>query len=508
MVSFRYKRLALQNIAPKLKRILGTWLCGLAVLGAAGSVCLGQQLSFATLTEGLGNLNVKCLAQDRSGYLWVGTENGLYRFDGREFRQFGTPQGLNGHIVQSLFVSPEGTLFVGTTTGIYFERQDGSFDQIHPPAPVTDFSQRIGTVFTALAPGQVVTADRSGPFLLRRVDADTWTAEPMHLEGTAIWSVLAGPGGTLWYGCDDDLCRLENGKTTHLRTAWKLPEEQWAHLRMARDGHIWMRGAMHLGEAMPHEGRYEERDLPGAANASSYDDLADSGDGRMVASEGAAFGVWEHGSWHMVTAANGLSRYEISALFADREGSLWIGVVGHGLMRWVGQHQWEAYTAANGLSNDIVWATLRDREGRLWIGTESGLDMLPPGSTTPQPWHAAGIDAARVDSLAEGADGSIWADSAGRYLLRIDPKTLKAAKWKVPEVFRLLSDGPRLWAATDRGLYKFDEAGVDTAPQLVQEVDVARPEQRCTDLSLDKKKRLWLATRRPRPLPAPMSINV
>lgn len=494
MDSFRYKGLALQNIAPKLKSILRTWLCGLAVLGTARSVCLAQQLSFATLTQGLGNLNVKCLAQDRSGYLWVGTENGLYRFDGREFRQFGTPQGLNGHIIQSLFVSPEGTLFVGTTTGIYFERQDGSFDQIHPPAPVTDFSQRIGTVFTALAPGQVVTADRSGPFLLRRVDADTWTAEPMHLEGTAIWSVLAGPGGTLWYGCDDDLCRLENGKTTHLRTAWKLPEEQWAHLRMARDGHIWMRGSMHLGEAMPHEVRYEERDLPGAANASSYDDLADSGDGRMVASEGAAFGVWEHGSWHMVTAANGLSRYEISALFADREGSLWIGVVGHGLMRWVGQHQWEAYTAANGLSNDIVWATLRDREGRLWIGTESGLDMLPPGSTTPQPWHAAGIDAARVDSLAEGADGSIWADSAGRYLLRIDPKTLKAAKWKVPEVFRLLSDGPRLWAATDRGLYEFDAAGGDQAPRLVQDVDVARPEQRCTDLSVDKKKRLWLAT--------------
>jgi len=494
VVSFRYKGPALLNVALKLKSILRTWFFGIAVVGSAAAVCVGQQLSFATLTEGLGNLNVKCLAQDRSGYLWVGTENGLYRYDGRVFRQFGTPEGLNGHIIQSLFASPEGTLFVGTTTGIYFERQDGSFSAIHPPAPVTDFSQRIGTVFTALAPGQVVTADRSGPFLLRRLDADTWTAEPMHLDGKAIWSVLAGPGGVLWYGCDDDLCRLENGKTTHLRTAWKLPEEQWAHLRMARDGHIWMRGTMHVGEAMPQEGRYEERDLPGPSNASSYVDLTDSGDGRMVASQGASFGVWDHDGWRMVTAANGLSRYEISALFADREGSLWIGVVGHGLMRWVGQHQWEAYTAANGLGNDIVWATLRDREGRLWIGTESGLDTLAPGSTTPHPLHSPEVDAARVDSLAEGADGSIWADSAGRYLLRIDPKTLKATKWKVPEVFRLLTDGPRLWAATDRGLYEFDESAGDLAPRLVTSVDLVHPEQRCTDLSLDKKKRLWLAT--------------
>jgi len=484
----------LLKVAPKLHRILRTWLCGVDVLGSAAAACMGQQLSFATLTQGLGNLNVKCLAQDGSGYLWVGTENGLYRFDGREFRQFGTADGLNGHIIQSLFAAPGGTLFVGTTTGIFFDRPDGSFTQIDPPAPVTDFSQRIGTVFTSVAPGQVVTADRSGAFLLRRAEDGNWTAEPMHLDGKAIWSVLAAPGGVLWYGCDDDLCRLENGKTTHLRTAWKLPEEQWAHLRMARDGHIWMRGAAHLGEGMPHEGRYEERDLPGPAIASSYVDLTDGGDGRMVASQGATFGIWEHGAWRMVTGSNGLSRYEISALFADREGSLWIGVVGHGLMRWVGQHQWEAYTTANSLSSDVVWATLRDAGGRLWIGTESGLDLLLPGSTTPQPWHAAGIDAARADSLAETADGSIWTDSAGRFLVRIDSKTLKATKWKVPEVFRLLSDGQRIWAATDRGLYEMDPGVGDTEPQLMQNVDIAHPEQRFTDLTLDKHKRLWAAS--------------
>jgi ligand-binding sensor domain-containing protein len=182
----------------------------LAALGVATLSSPGQQYSFSTIDEGLGNLNVICIAQDRIGYLWVGTENGLYRYDGREFRQFGAADGLRGHIIQSLFAGADGTLLVGTTTGIYFERQDGRFGQIHAPAPVTDFSQRIGTVFTALAPGQVVTADRSGVFLLRHAAADDWIAQPMYLEGDAVWSVLAGPDGVLWYGCDADLCRLRS----------------------------------------------------------------------------------------------------------------------------------------------------------------------------------------------------------------------------------------------------------------------------------------------------------
>jgi len=217
--SFVEKGFAVRIVGRKAGKRLKAWACGLAALGLAASAGVSQQLSFSTITEGLGNLNINCLAQDRAGYMWVGTENGLYRYDGREFRQFGAADGLRGHIIQSLFAGPDGTLFVGTTTGIFYERPNGQFGQLHPPAPVTDFSQRIGSVFTALAPDQVVTSDRSGTFLLRHTGNGSWAAEPMQLAGQSVWSVLAAPDGTLWYGCDDDLCRLANGKTTHMRRA-------------------------------------------------------------------------------------------------------------------------------------------------------------------------------------------------------------------------------------------------------------------------------------------------
>ena len=65
-------------------------------LGRAGlfaPACLAQRYSFREYTEGLGDLNVNCIAQDRTGYLWVGTENGLYRYDGAQFRSMATPRG-------------------------------------------------------------------------------------------------------------------------------------------------------------------------------------------------------------------------------------------------------------------------------------------------------------------------------------------------------------------------------------------------------------------------------
>ena len=473
--------------------------CAVLALGLAASASLGQEYSFSTITEGLGNLNVNCIAQDRAGFLWVGTENGLYRYDGRAFKQFGAADGLRGHFVQSLYASPDGTLFAGTTNGIYFERQDGQFTEIHPPAPVTDFSQRIGTVFAEIAPGQVVTADRSGPFLLRRLGADAWAAEPMRLEGKLIWSVLAAPDGSLWYGCDDDLCRLKNGKTAHMRAVLSLPAGAWLHLRLAQDGHIWIRSSAHLAEVIPAENRFVLHDLPGPSDAVPYATITQDARGEIVASQGAAFGLLENGQWRMVTAANGLTRYDISDLFVDREGSLWIGVVGHGLMRWVGQQQWEAYTQADGLSDDIVWATARDHAGRLWIGTESGVDMLAPGSNSgasaPKPWKAPGILTARAAAFAISSDGSIWMGSAAGNLVRIDPKSLAATQWKVPEVFSLLSDGGhRIWVATDAGLYVVDTTAAVRSPHLVNAPGIAQPQQRFTSLTMDKANRLWAAT--------------
>jgi diguanylate cyclase (GGDEF)-like protein len=479
-----------------LKCNLRPLLCGIVALALGAAVCLAQHYTFSQAAPGMDNLNVDCIAQDNAGYLWVGTENGLYRYDGSQFRKFGVADGLH-RTVQNLYTGSDGTLLVGTTAGIYFKKRDGSFAEIHPSDPLTRLSQRIGTVFTAVAPDQVVTADRNAAYMLRRTDPERWIAEPLHLEDGPIWSVLSGPGGVLWYGCGSDLCRFEGGKTTHMGAALHLPAEQWQHLLLARDGHLWIRGASHLGEVFPAEGRYQAHDLPGHSNAEPYDALVMDREGRIAASQGTAFALWENGHWLMVTAQNGLTNFDISALFADREGSLWIGAVGHGLMRWVGQDRWEALTTAEGLSNNIIWTSLRDRSGRLWVGTESGLDLVPAGASAAKPWKNAGIETPRAVSLAESAEGSIWLGRAAGSLVRIDEKTLAGRAWKTPEIFRTLYDGAHsLWLATVVGLYVVDTATADHTPHLVQDDAFAHPATRFSDLTLDGANHLWAASDR------------
>ena len=271
----------MQGKARSVRTFVNQLLRSAAALALAACLCPAQHYTFSTLAADMDNLNVDCIAQDRAGYLWVGTEAGLYRYDGTRFKKFGAAEGLEGRTIQSVYTGCDGTLLVGTTAGIYFERQDGAFAEIYAPEGANRFSQQLGTVFTADGSGQVIAADRGGAFLLRHTGPDQWKAEALRLEEGPIWSVLRTPGGALWYGCDNDLCRLENGKTTHMGAVLHLPEAAWLHLLLAPDGHLWIRGGSHLGEISIAENRYAAHDLPGQSNAEPY-----AGSHRVVAGTG------------------------------------------------------------------------------------------------------------------------------------------------------------------------------------------------------------------------------
>jgi ligand-binding sensor domain-containing protein len=89
---------------------------GVALIVAGSLSCAAQRYSFREYTQGLGNLNIASLAQDRTGFLWVGTQNGLYRYDGGQFQAFSEAQGIPERVIQSLYAGPDGTLWVASST--------------------------------------------------------------------------------------------------------------------------------------------------------------------------------------------------------------------------------------------------------------------------------------------------------------------------------------------------------------------------------------------------------
>ena len=491
-MSFIERDQALQNRRPKSVRILAVLAAGLAILCVFCASVSAQRYSFREYTQGLGNLNITAIEQDRTGYLWVGTQNGLYRYDGSQFQRYGANQGIPDRIIDNLYVGHDGTLWVGTSAGIYFARKDGQFATLKLPFALNEFTHPTGTTFASYKADEVVTVSSSRGVMLHKHDNEQWTAEPLNLQGTFIWSVLYGRDGSLWYGCDKDLCRMKDGHTTQMRTVLGLPEEQWLTMMVARDGNIWLRSNQHIIEMAPDGSRAEMRDLPSKSGAEPYPLLAEDSQGRILTAQGSSIALWENDHWRFVTEHNGLSPFEVQGLFVDREGSIWMGVVGHGLERWVGEDRWEAYTKADGLQDNLVWASIRDHQGRLWIGTETGLSWVPAGANTPKIWHSPTVQVSRAGSLEIAADGGIWLGSMAGSLTRIDPKTLAGRQVKMPAVYGLLSDSPnRIWIATVTGMYTINPGDPNAKPEQVASPAFPKAGLRFTSMSKDLKGDLW-----------------
>jgi diguanylate cyclase (GGDEF)-like protein len=485
----------LRNRRPNSVRILAGLAARVALLCTFCASVVAQRYSFREYTQGLGNLNITAIQQDRTGYLWVGTQNGLYRYDGSQFQRYGANQGIPDRIIDNLYVSQDGTLWVGTTAGVYFARKDGQFAHLKLPYALNEFTHPTGTTFASNKPDEVVTVSSSRGVVLRRRGHDEWAAEPFNLQGTFIWSVLYGPDGSLWYGCDKDLCRMQKGRTTQMRTVLGLPEEQWLTMMVARDGNIWLRSNQHIAELAPDGSRADLRDLPGKSNAEPYPLLAEDSQGRILTAQGSSIVLWENDHWRFVTERNGISPFEVQGLFVDREGSIWMGVVGHGLKRWVGEDRWEAYTQADGLQDNLVWASIRDRQGRMWVGTETGLNWIPAGGNAPKIWHSPEFQVSRAGSLEISADGGIWMGSMAGSLTRIDPKTLAGRQEKMPAVYGLLVDGPkRMWIATVSGLYTVNPSDPKAKPEPVISTAFPKSALRFTNMCKDAKGDLWAAS--------------
>ena len=86
-----------------------------------------QKYTFTQYTEGLSNLNVVTLLQDRSGYLWLGTQGGLFRYDSSSFRKFGRAEGFQNTYITNPLEAGEGNLWIGAADGVYFRGTEGKF---------------------------------------------------------------------------------------------------------------------------------------------------------------------------------------------------------------------------------------------------------------------------------------------------------------------------------------------------------------------------------------------
>ena len=459
------------------------------------SPLFGQRYSFQTYSrkEGLDNLSVRCLIQDQTGFLWVGTANGLFRYDGSRFKAFREADGLASSSIRTLHVTPDGSLLAATSDAL--SKFDGNRFQpipINPPPVVrghhTIASDLRGRIFVASGDELILGDLRNGHF--RRL------SPPQLYRGIRAVHV---DGDKVWLACGSSLCLLhDDQRIEEIGWSYGLPGDAWSGIVVDGTRTLWIRSADRVYKLAAGARKFEPADtnLP---NSNPFPNLFVDPDGNVWLP--TRFGSYqqEGGTWKRIAEMQGLPADSSCCMTWDHEGNPWIGLESHGVARWLGYKSWESWTRAQGLAGNAVGAIQRDSNGSLWVGTDYGLSAM-----TRQGWRtytrSDGLADDRVHALALGADGSIWAGSGAGGLARLDRTTGRFSRFDRDaglgngQIVSLTADREgTLWVGTKGGLYRANSA--DASPRFEQvQLPVDNLQVRCGRIVLDSKGRLWAPT--------------
>ena len=355
--------------------------------------------------DGLPRGAIRALAQDGAGYLWIGTEYALVRFDGVRFLTWEslghTP--LPRAAVQTLRVSRDGSLWVGLDHPSGLARLQGDTVQTFRPAD----GLPAGPVQSIVedSTGVIWAATTNGLFAFAN---GRWEREPSVPAGR-VRKLHAGRSGAVFAVLDQSVVARRPGASRfeHINT----PERYVSGLHEDRSGHVWMADTF-VGVMTDYS----------------------TGVLRLEVQGGSGVGT---------------------SVLPDRAAGLWIATAGQGL--WYARSPKpdaplvvETVTSLTGLSNDVVNAVLQDRDGNIWAGTADGLNRLRrhPFPTIPGLNGAVGLD--------RGPDGTVWAATPTR-LVRFSSGTIaKSDSVPLPQPIRALhvaADGA--WVAADDGVWRY-----------------------------------------------------
>lgn len=365
------------------------------------------RLNVWTSESGLPQTTINIIIQSRDGYLWIGTEEGLARFDGIRFvvtdRQ--NAPALRSQFISCLAETPDRTLWIGTYGGGIARMRDGRIEDFHPEVLATDRIRQ----FHAMPDGTLVIATAGGGLL-----------------------------------------RIDGEKVTRFTTRDGLPSDRIWGVEDDGEGGLWI--ATHGGGVVRwRDGRVQQRIPTGLPNDVARAVLRDA-DGRLwIATDGGGVVVWQNGAIvRSITTRDGLPNDYVRTLLRDSSGSLWIGT-DNGLARWRGERA-EPMGLAEGLPNGGIRSLLEDHERNLWVGTAGGLVRLRDTRVLSYT-RREGLPVDTIRAILEDHSGRVWVGTEGGGLCSVVPgpiRCISKADGLHDSIYALLEsrDGS-MWIGTD-----------------------------------------------------------
>ncbi len=400
--------------------------------------------------DGLPDNFVQALVQTRDGYLWLGTTEGLVRFDGMQFTVFDTRNtaALRHNSVVTLCEDRRGALWVGTSGGGIAVYRDGRFVATYDTSNGLP-NNYIRSIYEDREGNLWITAHAGGLVRLRDGRFQVYTTRD-GLPSDSLRTIYQDSSGALWIGTDEDgICVMRGGAIQCFDRSSGLRSNQIRAFYEDRRGRLWVgtrAGGLHWFDGRRFHPVAVTSSVPAGAVRAVLEDRKGN---LWIGTEGAGLLRLRGARSERLTPREGLPHSFVRAILEDREGNLWVGTRG-GLLR-LRDKKAETWTTTEGLVNDDVRALLAEPCGRVWIGTRAGLNFVENG---------------RVRTVILSRE---WSRDVVRTLARTGDGTI--------------------WIGADTGLFRYKEGTVNriAVPGAGREISV-----RC--LLADSRGRLWIGT--------------
>ena len=427
---------------------IAVW-CALAAWLAPGALALDPRKSLTqysrtewTQERGLPQDTIRAITQTKDGYLWLGTDEGLARFDGYEFVVFSKSNGdLPDNSITALTAANDGSLWIGTPNGLtqYREGRFHTFTtkQGLPDSAITalysDHDDDLWIVsgiylaryrdgrFTSFRPeidipiasARAVCEDShhdlwvAGFSRVVRRAGDTFVSEisPEGLGGMVVLSMMADRQGNIWVaGSTGIIRRAADGSLTKYGIREGLPDLGVRALWADRDGNIW--AGTNSGMARLHGGRFVTTGGDSADDIDVVRCLFEDREGDLWIGANGGLSRWRNDIFMMYGKSEGMPSDAPNTVYQDRSGRVWVGFNDAGLMLFNGAAS-RRYSVREGLPDREVFQVREAGNGDLLITTRSGVTRMHNGSfqtyTPPDPLARKGI----FDAL-EDEHGDLW----------------------------------------------------------------------------------------------------
>jgi diguanylate cyclase (GGDEF)-like protein len=454
---------------------------------------------------GIGNLSITAFAQQADGSLWIATENGLFRYDGSVFTQYGRAQGLEDPSVYSLWIDNGGTVWAGTHDGL-FSFNGCSFEGVRLQGHIL----RIGmnSMLSSTASGELIAENTAGLVSIERgADSKAWTAMLYGQRhpgfprlGNDTDGVAVDKAGRLWFGCMSGLCVYSHAGLQRYGPAQGVEKDYYVALFRARDGRMWARGRKHILTWRPGDAHIADvtQNFPAGASNTVFRRFTEDAEGNILTPTAKGFATWNGETWTETTRTTKGPIDGATSVFCDREGSIWIGTQGFGALESLGYQRWQNYGVEQGLDSPSVDAVAADSRGRIWFGNNLGADILEPGAGIMQPTAInREKDGASITSFAPTPDGGMWAAALLGHIYHLNADGVVDFRTSLDGyIERICVDRTgKLWIATTSGLFTLQHAPGQTANPVLFAAQALRGAH-VMDILFDPEGDAWLVSTR------------